>query len=111
MSSEVMFDETMIRTVSSEKFLANRKNNDRLISILMNKFSSVNMIYKKADEDADCLIVKTIALAPTHPSVVVIGEDIELFVILIGICTFDKVYFLKLGKGKSLKRYFLLMQF
>ncbi|GBN15058.1 hypothetical protein AVEN_211530-1 [Araneus ventricosus] len=31
------------------------------------------MIYKKAGEDADCLIVKTIALAPTHPSAVVIG--------------------------------------
>ncbi|GBM19876.1 hypothetical protein AVEN_186149-1 [Araneus ventricosus] len=30
------------------------------------------MVYKKADEDADCLIVKTIALAPTHPSVIVI---------------------------------------
>ncbi|GBM35324.1 hypothetical protein AVEN_195831-1 [Araneus ventricosus] len=52
--------------------MANPKNKDRLISILMNKFSSVNMIYKKADEDADCLIVKTIALAPTYPSVVVI---------------------------------------
>ncbi|GBM73738.1 hypothetical protein AVEN_538-1 [Araneus ventricosus] len=33
------------------------------------------MIYKKADEDADCLIVKAIALAPTHPSMVVIGEE------------------------------------
>ncbi|GBN10780.1 hypothetical protein AVEN_179291-1 [Araneus ventricosus] len=40
------------------------------------------MTYKKADEDADCLIVKAQALDPTHPSVVVIG------------------------KGKSLKRYF-----
>ncbi|GBN43228.1 hypothetical protein AVEN_67886-1 [Araneus ventricosus] len=109
MSSEVMFDEKMIRTVSCEKFLSNPKNKDRLIS-LMNKFYSVNMTYKKADEDADCLIVKAIALAPTHPSVVVIGEDIELFVILIVICTFDNVYFLKLGKGKSLKRYFLLIQ-
>ncbi|GBO05012.1 hypothetical protein AVEN_177166-1 [Araneus ventricosus] len=48
------------------------------------------MTYKKADEDADCLIVKSIALASTHPSVVVIGEDIELLVTLIGICTFDK---------------------
>ncbi|GBL95381.1 hypothetical protein AVEN_154788-1 [Araneus ventricosus] len=110
MSSEVMFNITMIRTVSYEKFMANPKHKDRLISILMNKFS-VNMTYKKADEDADCLIVKSIALAPTHSSVVVISEDIELFVILIGICTFDNVYFLKLEKGKSLKRYFLLTQF
>ncbi|GBM75901.1 hypothetical protein AVEN_241353-1 [Araneus ventricosus] len=64
------------------------------------------MIYKKSDEDADCLIVKAIALTPTHPSVVVIGEDIELFVILIGICSLDNVYFLKVGKGKSPKKIF-----
>nr|GBL94911.1 hypothetical protein AVEN_270754-1 [Araneus ventricosus]GBL94920.1 hypothetical protein AVEN_30629-1 [Araneus ventricosus]GBL94934.1 hypothetical protein AVEN_55367-1 [Araneus ventricosus]GBL94961.1 hypothetical protein AVEN_158221-1 [Araneus ventricosus] len=31
---------------------------------------------------------------------VVIGEDIDLFVILIGIFTFDNVYFLKPGKEK-----------
>ncbi|GBN11942.1 hypothetical protein AVEN_118153-1 [Araneus ventricosus] len=31
------------------------------------------MTYKKADEDSDCLIVKAIALAPIHPSVVVIA--------------------------------------
>ncbi|GBM95127.1 hypothetical protein AVEN_250174-1 [Araneus ventricosus] len=39
MSSEVMFDETMVPTVSQEKFQANTKNKDRLISILMHKFS------------------------------------------------------------------------
>ncbi|GBO10734.1 hypothetical protein AVEN_165122-1 [Araneus ventricosus] len=44
------------------------------------------MTRKKADEDADCLLVNSaLALAPTHPSVVVISEDIDLFVILIGI--------------------------
>ncbi|GBO46835.1 hypothetical protein AVEN_119630-1 [Araneus ventricosus] len=30
------------------------------------------MTYKKEDEDANCLIVKALGLAPTHPSVVVI---------------------------------------
>ncbi|GBN18819.1 hypothetical protein AVEN_167378-1 [Araneus ventricosus] len=64
------------------------------------------MTYKKADEYADCLIVKAIALAPTHSSLVVISEDIELFVILIGICTFDNVYFLKLEKGKITEKIF-----
>ncbi|GBM48840.1 hypothetical protein AVEN_21622-1 [Araneus ventricosus] len=107
MSSEVMFDETMIPTVSQEKFLANPKNKDRLISILKNKFYSLNMTYKKADEDADCLIVNSVlALAPTHMSVVVIGEDIDLLVILIGICTFGNVYFLKLGKRRIAEKIF-----
>ncbi|GBO42929.1 hypothetical protein AVEN_218178-1 [Araneus ventricosus] len=107
MSSEVMFDETMIPTVSQENFLANPKNKDRLISILMNKFSSLNMTYKKAEEDADCLIVNSaLALDPTHLSGVVIDEDINLFVILIGIYTFGNVYFLKLGKRKTAEKIF-----
>ncbi|GBM95844.1 hypothetical protein AVEN_31732-1 [Araneus ventricosus] len=102
-----MFDEMMKLRVSQENFLANPKNKDRLIFILMNKFSSLNMKCKKADEDADCLIVNSsLALAPTHPSVVVIGEDIDLFVILIGIFTFHSVYFLKLGKGKIAEKIF-----
>ncbi|GBL74591.1 hypothetical protein AVEN_235502-1 [Araneus ventricosus] len=53
MSSEAMFDEAMIPTVSQEKFLANPKNKDRLISILMNKFSSLNMAGRDAREIAD----------------------------------------------------------
>ncbi|GBM08154.1 hypothetical protein AVEN_214483-2-1, partial [Araneus ventricosus] len=66
MSCEVMFDETMIPTVSQEKFLTNAKNKDQVISILMNKFSSLNMACKKADEDADCLIVNSaLALTPS----------------------------------------------
>ncbi|GBN76447.1 hypothetical protein AVEN_147681-1 [Araneus ventricosus] len=59
------------------------------------------MTRKKADENADCLIVNSApALAPTHPSVVIIGDDIDLLFILIGIFTFDNVYFLKPGKEK-----------
>ncbi|GBN36208.1 hypothetical protein AVEN_26438-1 [Araneus ventricosus] len=101
MSSEEMFDETMIQQFPKNNFWPIRKNNDRIISILMNKFSSLNMACNKADEDADCLIVKSaLALAPTYPSVVVIIKDIDLFIILIGICTFDNVYFLQSGKGK-----------
>ncbi|GBN49398.1 hypothetical protein AVEN_216168-1 [Araneus ventricosus] len=44
------------------------------------------------------------SLAPTHPSVVIIGEDIYLFVILIGIFTFYNEYFL--GKGKIAEQIF-----
>ncbi|GBO08948.1 hypothetical protein AVEN_170368-1 [Araneus ventricosus] len=101
MSSEILFDETMIPTVYQEKFLANPKNKNRLISIMMNKFSSLSMTCKKAEKDANCLIVNSaLALVPTHQSLVVIGEDVDLIVILIGIFTFYSVYFLKPGKGK-----------
>ncbi|GBO37304.1 hypothetical protein AVEN_107269-1 [Araneus ventricosus] len=65
------------------------------------------MACKKADEDADCLIVNAaLALAPTHPSMVVISEDIDFFVILIDIFTFGNVYFLKPGNGKIAEKIF-----
>ncbi|GBL99435.1 hypothetical protein AVEN_68739-1 [Araneus ventricosus] len=50
------------------------------------------MTRKKADENADCFIVNSaLALAPTHPSVVIICDDIGLFVILMGIFTFHNI--------------------
>ncbi|GBM26911.1 hypothetical protein AVEN_264759-1 [Araneus ventricosus] len=65
------------------------------------------MTCKKAEEDAEFSILKSsLALFPTHKFVVVIGEDIGIFVILIGICTFDNVYFLKPRKGKIVQKIF-----
>lgn len=52
-----MFDGTMVPTVPQGHFIANPKNNNRLITILINKFASAKMKCKKADENADCLIV------------------------------------------------------
>ncbi|GBN88067.1 hypothetical protein AVEN_236172-1 [Araneus ventricosus] len=61
MSSEAMFDEAMIRTVYQEKILTNPKNKDRLISIPMNKFSSLSMARRDEREIAavgrpDCFV-------------------------------------------------------
>ncbi|GBM36577.1 hypothetical protein AVEN_162019-1 [Araneus ventricosus] len=61
MSSEAMFDEAMMPTVSQEKFLTNPKNKDQLISILMNKFSSLNIARRDEREIAavgmpDCFV-------------------------------------------------------
>ncbi|GBM49141.1 hypothetical protein AVEN_179749-1 [Araneus ventricosus] len=60
-SSEAMSGEAMITTVYQEKFLANPKNKDRLSSILMNNFSSLNMAGRDAREIAavgrpDCFV-------------------------------------------------------
>ncbi|GBM21189.1 hypothetical protein AVEN_50917-1 [Araneus ventricosus] len=49
MSSEAMFDEAILPTVAQKKFLTNPKNKDRLISIVMNKFS-LNMAIRDAWE-------------------------------------------------------------
>ncbi|GBM58662.1 hypothetical protein AVEN_251928-1 [Araneus ventricosus] len=70
MSSEAMLDESMIPTVYQEKVLANPKNKDRLISILMNKLSSLNMARRDAREIAavgrpDCFVQCCVFIAGT----------------------------------------------
>ncbi len=37
-------------------------------------------------------------MAHNHDNVIIIGEDVDLLVILIGLCNSPNVYFLKLGK-------------
>lgn len=54
-------------------------------------------------EDADLLIITTaLKLAHLNEHVTVVGEDIDLLVILIGLCSPDvkNVSFMKPGKGK-----------
>lgn len=89
----------MVPKVSQESFVANPKNKNRLITLLKFKFAAVNIICEQAHEDADTTIInKALNLAIKHDSVVVIGEDIIL-VILVGCYSNPNVYFLKFGKG------------
>jgi predicted nuclease of predicted toxin-antitoxin system len=98
-SSEVVFNDTMVPTVSKEKFLAKDRNKNRLITELMNRFIASNMLCKQAKEDADVLIINTaLDMAHNHDNVIIIGEDVDLLVFLIGLCNSPNVYFLKLGK-------------
>jgi len=64
-SFEVIFEETVHVTMSQEKFLANRSNKIRLISMLMQKLQSVNIVTKQARDDADVLVIKP-ALENSH---------------------------------------------
>lgn len=99
-SNEVVFNDTMVPTVSKEKFLANDRNKNRLITELMNRFVASNMLCKQAKEDADVLIISTaLDMAHNHDNVIIIGEDVDLLVILIGLYNSPTVYFLKPGKG------------
>lgn len=100
-SIEIVFSEQMMPTVTQENFLANTNNKKRLISMLMSKFKEAKILCKQAQEDADRLIVVTAKnLASHHSSVTVVGEDVDLLVIMIGLCTPSNVTFLKPGKGK-----------
>ncbi|KAJ8894166.1 hypothetical protein PR048_006776 [Dryococelus australis] len=67
--------------------------------MIIDKFSSAYLTRKQAKEYADTLIVNTaLSLAPSNETVIVVGEDVDLLVILIGLCRAENVFFLRPGK-------------
>lgn len=102
-STDVIFDKSMIPTVSQEKFLSNSFNKRRLIAMLQTKLEAQNYTFKQAVEDADTLIVQTaIELASSFSSVHVIGEDVDLLVLLTAKAReIPNVYFRKPGRGNK----------
>lgn len=103
-ATETLFDEMMQVTVNQEKFLANEKNKSRLIEVLKQKFELDGFSVKQHEEDADTLIVTTaMELCKKHDSVVIVGEDVDLLIILNAIAKKQQknIYFMKPGKGKS----------
>ncbi|CAH1113243.1 unnamed protein product [Psylliodes chrysocephalus] len=68
----------------------------------MAKCEEAGIACRQANEDADSLIVWTAEfLAPTHQTVAIVREDVDLLVIMMGINTSSNVYLLKPGKGKA----------
>ena len=101
-SVEIQFSSTMTPTVSQVNFLSNAKNKDRLITMLMTKCNESGIASKQAADDADTLIVRTAeSLASAHKSVAIVGEDVDLLVIMMDLQTPPNVYFLKPGRGKA----------
>ncbi|CAG9764574.1 unnamed protein product [Ceutorhynchus assimilis] len=81
MAANVKFDESMLLTISKDKFLSNEGNKKRMISMLIKKFSEENISVEQAAEDADITIVRRAMENATHSEcVVVIGEDIDLLI-------------------------------
>ncbi|KMQ85933.1 hypothetical protein RF55_15251 [Lasius niger] len=103
-SVNILFDETMIPTVSQKKFLGNDTNKNRLIGMLKTKFEAANFIVKQATGDADTLIINTAISISTFDSVIVVGEDVDLLVLLTALSTRSNIYLLKPGKGKTLQQ-------
>uniref|UniRef100_A0A1B6EQB8 Uncharacterized protein n=1 Tax=Cuerna arida TaxID=1464854 RepID=A0A1B6EQB8_9HEMI len=79
-----------------------QENKRRLIGMLMDKFKSAHVSFKQAEEDEDTMIVETaVDLTSQHDSVVVVGEDIDLLVLMIASSCSSKLHFVKPGKGKA----------
>ncbi|KAJ8879752.1 hypothetical protein PR048_020360 [Dryococelus australis] len=69
--------------------------------MVMDKFESVNITTKQARDDADILIIETALEKSITNSTALVGEYIEMLVLLIARNPPDKqFYFLKPGKGK-----------
>lgn len=78
------------------------KNKIYVISMLKDNFAAAGIHTKQAQEDVHTLIITTaMDLAQQHNCVVIVGEDVDLLVIMIGRCrgVHSNIYFLKQGKG------------
>ncbi|CAG9769699.1 unnamed protein product [Ceutorhynchus assimilis] len=103
MAANVKFDESLLLTISKDKFLSNEGNKKRMISMLIKKFSEENISVEQAAEDADITIVRRAMENATHSEcVVVVGEDIDLLVIITALApNSDSLFLMKPGKGNN----------
>ncbi|KAG5898111.1 hypothetical protein JTB14_006323 [Gonioctena quinquepunctata] len=98
-SVDKLFDESMTPTTPKNNFLANLKNKGRLIFMRSTQFPSAGLEPKQSEEDAYTLIRATaLSLAPPNDTGMVVGEDVDLLVILINLCQAENAFFLIPGK-------------
>ena len=91
----------MVR-VPQQKFLSNDKNKIRFIKLLTTKMGNHNIQVLQAEEDADRLIITTaVTAASTYDIVVVVGEDIDLLIILTAISNQREILYNKCGRSKA----------
>ena len=94
-------------TAKQELFLANPATKSRFIELLCRKFNERQIRTSVADDNADVLIVETAIQwhRKNHKRTVIVGEDIDFLVILIGLSNpADQVIFLKRSRGTVQKR-------
>jgi hypothetical protein len=66
------------------------------------KFEAENFMVKQATEDADALIINTaISVSSAFDFVIVVGEDVDLLILLTALSTRSNIYILKPEKGKN----------
>jgi len=68
----------------------------------MAKCNESKIFLKQAGDDADVLMGRTAeSPASAHKSVEIVGEDVDLLIIMMGLKTPSNVYFINLGRGKT----------
>ena len=79
--------------------MSRNKNKTKLIELLCEEFEKEKCSTVVAEEDADFLIVSIAEKCSVSGTTSIIGEDIDLLVILTQHAPVNTVYFLKPGKG------------
>ncbi|GBL75992.1 hypothetical protein AVEN_234308-1 [Araneus ventricosus] len=65
------------------------------------KFQKEGFVVKQAEEDADYLIKSALEIEKKSQCVVVVGEDIDLLVIMVVSINSENIFFLKPGRGEE----------
>ncbi|KAJ8892887.1 hypothetical protein PR048_005468 [Dryococelus australis] len=91
----------MLATLKQENILANEKNKTKLIELLVEMLTARGIEASTATRDTDGSIVRCgLNKVTSYESVVVIGEDVDLLVLLTALTPLDRnVYFMKPGRG------------
>ncbi|GBO01474.1 hypothetical protein AVEN_222617-1 [Araneus ventricosus] len=112
-SSDVMFHEETVLQHTKEKLLANECNKKRFIQLLKKALQKANICVQQPVEDADLTIVNTaISVAPQYDYVRVVGEDIDLLVLLTALAsTHSNVFIQKCGRRKTPDSYYSTTSF
>lgn len=101
-SIDVVVSEDIAVSISQDKFLGNDKNKASLISLLSLKMIEESFEVKVAKDDADTKIIQTaVEIACSSPTMqaVVVGEDIDLLVLMAALTPLHcELFFLKPGK-------------
>lgn len=112
-SPDVMFHEETMLQHTQEKILSNESNKKRFIDLLKKALQKANISVQQAVEDADLMIVNTaISVASQYDSVRVVGEDIDLLVLLTALApTHNNIFFQKCERGKAPDSYYSTTSF
>lgn len=91
-SSDILFDKNMVLTIAQSSFLSNLRNKSRFINILSIDLKNNGYTVLQAADDADTMIVnEAILKANYEPDVIVVGEVIDLLVLLIALTPEEKI--------------------
>lgn len=111
-SVDINFHDNMNVTIKQEHFLSNERNKTKLIQLLAEKMIGRGIEARIATGDADSVIVRcALEKATTHQTVLIIGEDVDLIVLLIALASPENnIYFLKPGKGNVEAKLFSVLK-